>query len=576
MEYNSPAGLSPMQRFWRLLKPDAKEIRNIYIYAAFNGLVALTLPLGIQAIINLIQGGQISTSWIVLVAFVVFGVGLNGILRILQMRVTENIQQKIFTRAAFEFTYRIPRIRMETLFRHYAPELMNRFFDVMTVQKGLSKILIDFSTGTLHVIFGLILLSLYHPFFIAFSLVLVVLIYAIIRYTGVRGLNTSLRESKYKYMLAHWLEEMARAATSFKLAGATNLHMQRTDEFSGSYLEARESHFQILIRQFSLMVVFKVIVAAGLLLIGGILVIEQQMNIGQFVAAEIIILLVMGAVEKLILSMESIYDVLTGLEKIGQVTDLELEKTSGAEIKGDRSIGMEVCLEHVSFSYPGSLIQKLCDISFTIPQGQKVMVAGNSSSGKSTLLAVISGLFQVQEGAVSYDGLPKGNLSSESLYSVIGDCLSHEQIFQGTIMENIAIGRPNASLEWVEKVVKSLGLSEFIRRAEEGYNTILEPEGKGLPKQIVTKILLARSVADKPRLLLLDAAFEHLDQPDRESIIRFLTADENPWTLIATGSEPILARYCDRVMILHKGKFIKEGKGEEALDTIKPNNSEDA
>ena len=102
-----------VSRFWLLLKPDKLEIRNVYFYALFNGLVYLSLPVGIQAIINLIQGGQVSTSWIILVIFVILGIALNGILTISQMRIVENLQQKIFTRAAFEFAYRIPRIKLE-------------------------------------------------------------------------------------------------------------------------------------------------------------------------------------------------------------------------------------------------------------------------------------------------------------------------------------------------------------------------------------------------------------------------------------------------------------------------------
>ena len=214
---NSDNSLSPLERFVRLLKPDSKEIRNVYVYSIFIGLINLSLPLGIQAIINLIQGGQISTSWIVLLVFVVGSVAIAGILQIFQMRITENLQQKIFTRAAFEFAYRIPRVRLEALYKHYAPELMNRFFDTMSVQKGLPKILIDFSAASLQVIFGLILLSFYHPFFIIFSLILILLVYAIFWLTARRGLETSLLESKYKYKMAHWLEEMARTSTTFKL-----------------------------------------------------------------------------------------------------------------------------------------------------------------------------------------------------------------------------------------------------------------------------------------------------------------------------------------------------------------------
>ena len=563
------ATISPTQRFWRLLKPDQKEISNVYVYSIFNGLVNLSLPLGIQAIINLIQGGQVSTSWVVLVIFVVLGVAITGVLQIYQLRITESLQQKIFTRAAFEFAYRIPRIRMESLYRYYAPELMNRFFDTMSVQKGLSKILIDFSSASLQVVFGLVLLSLYHPFFILFSLILVLLILAIFRFTGKQGLNTSLTESKYKYKVAHWLEELARTHTTFKLAGRTDLPLQRTDDQVGAYLQARESHFKVLVRQYSLMVVFKVLVAIGLLAIGGVLVMKQQMNIGQFVGAEIIILLVMASVEKLILSFETIYDVLTSLEKIGQVTDLELEQTEGIDLSEEcPNDGMAVVLKNVNFTYPGRQQKTLENLSLSITSGEKLLITGVNGAGKSTLLYILAGLYQVQEGALSYDGLSKTNLQLDSLRSVIGDCLLQEQLFEGTLLENITVGREAATFENVKWAVKHLKLEPFINTLPKGYNTLLDPEGKRFPRSIVQKLLLARSIADKPKLLLLEDAFEYIEERERREIIDFLTSRKNGWTMVTTSIDHYLAKNCDVVAVMENGRILKTGSYDEMKSIV--------
>jgi len=552
--------ITPVQRFLRLLKPDKREITNIYVYAIFSGLVNLSLPLGIQAIINLIQGGQINTSWIVLVVIVIAGIAITGILQIFQLRITENLQQKVFVRAAFEFAYRIPRIKLEALYRHHAPELMNRFFDTVSVQKGLPKILIDFSTATLQVIFGLLLLSFYHPFFILFSLFLVILVYTIFRITAKRGLITSLDESKQKYKMAYWLEELARTNNTFKLAGKNSLPLQRTDDHSADYLKSRESHFQVLIQQYWLMVVFRVFVATGLLAIGGILVMEQQMNIGQFVAAEIIVLLVIASVEKLVFSMETIYDVLTALEKIGQVTDMELEKKEGIDMTEHcKEEGLEVEMKDLSFSYPGHEKRFLDEITLTIKSGEKIVLTGSNGSGKSTLLHILAGLYDVQEGNISYNGLPKGNLDLDSLRSVIGDYLSQEQIFEGTVLENITMGKEEVTFENVKWAVRNLGLESFIKQLTEGYDTVLSPEGKKLPRSIVQKLLLARSVADKPKLLLMEDAFEHIDESDLRSIMDFLTDKSNKWTLVAVSSDPYLAKRSDRIIIMEKGKIVNSG-----------------
>lgn len=555
--------LTPVQRFWRLLQPDRKEIRNVHVYAVFNGLINLSLPLGIQAIVNLIQGGQVSTAWIVLTSVVVLGVTATGVLQIAQLRITENLQQKIFARSAFEFAFRIPRVKMEAIYKHYAPELMNRFFDTLTVQKGLSKILIDFSSAVLQVVFGLLLLSFYHPFFIIFSLILVLLVIAIFRLTGMRGLATSLKESKYKYKVAHWLEELARTSTTFKLAGKTELPLSRMDEEVGDYLNARESHFKVLVQQYSMMVGFKAIIVAGLLAMGGILVMQQLMNIGQFVAAEIIILLIMTSVEKLVMSMETIYDVITALEKIGQVTDLEIEETSGIEtICKSEDCGMTISLQDIHFTYPDGDKKILKGISQEIEAGDSLIVTGQNGSGKSTLLQIIAGLYDVTDGQVIYNGLPKGNLDLTTLRSSIGDCLTQEQLFDGTVLDNITMGREGATFENVKWAIENLHLQEAINSLPNGYDTLIDPQGKKLPKSTVQKLLLARSIADKPKLLLLEDALEHLDEAERNHIVDFLLNKENDWTVVAVSADPYFQSKANKVVEMEKGRFVIKTKSQ--------------
>ncbi len=552
------ANLKPTQRFWRLLKPDQKEIRNVYIYAIFYGLVNLSLPVGIQAIINLIQGGRMSTSWVILVVFVMLGIAVTGILQIQQLKITEHLQQKIFSRAAFEFAYRIPRVKLKALYKHYAPELMNRFFDVVSVQKGLSKILIDFSTASIQTVFGLILLCMYHPFFIVFSLVLIVLIYVMFRLTSKRGFETSMEESKNKYDVAHWLEELARTSVSFKLAGITELPLKKTDKHTGKYVEAREEHFKILKAQYGLMIVFKVLVAAGLLVMGSILVMEQQMNIGQFVAAEIIILLVLGAVEKLVMSLETIYDVLTSLQKIGEVTDLELEPNEGMEVFDSKAPGgLEVNIKDMSFRYPSQNRFLFHEANLHIKPGEKVLLTGDHDSGKTTLLYLLAGLYKPKRGTISLDGIPIGNMNPNYIRSIIGDCLMDELLFEGTILENISMGREKATFENVQWAIEHVGLKEFLMALPEGYDTIIHPQGKQFSSGVVERLILARSIADKPKLLLIKDALRSISRLDRDKIMRFLTSPENNWTLVIVSQDDKLEKLVDRIMITSEKK-IKE------------------
>jgi len=340
--------------------------------------VNLSLPLGVQAIIGLIQAGMVSTSWIILSAVVTLGVLVGGVLQILQLSISEILQQRIFTRAAFEFTYRIPRFQNASIRGQYPPELINRFFDTLNVQKGLSKILMDFSASSLQILIGLILLSTYHPFFITFGVALIVVLIAILYYTGPRGLDSSMKESTYKYKIAHWLKEIARTMDTFKRAGHTELPLERTDELVNSYLEHRKRHWKVLIFQYANIVGFKAFVTLGLLIIGGLLVIQNEINVGQFVASEIVIILIINSAEKLILTMEPIYDVLTAVEKMSTVTDIPLEEDQGAMLFDTIDTGMGASLELKDLTYTSEDGSRaiLNNINLNIPSGARAVITG--------------------------------------------------------------------------------------------------------------------------------------------------------------------------------------------------------
>ncbi|MEO0527422.1 MAG: ATP-binding cassette domain-containing protein [Bacteroidota bacterium] len=549
--------LTAWQRLIGLLRLDKKDISQIFYYAIFAGIVNLSLPLGIQAIINLIQGAQVSTSWIVLVTLVTLGVAFVGILQLMQIRIIENLQQKIFTRASFEFAYRFPKIKMGELRNYYPPELANRFFDTLTVQKGLAKILIDFPAALLQILFGLLLLSFYHPFFIIYGLLLLLLIYIVFKYTAQQGLKTSLEESKNKYRVAHWIQEVARSIISFKLSGKTTHALDKNDTLVADYLAAREGHFKILILQFIQMIGFKVLVTAGLLLIGGLLVLNQEMNIGQFVAAELIILLVITSVEKLILGLESFYDVLTSLEKLGQVVDKELEPQEG-ERPFKESEGFTLELENVDYTVPDGAKKILDNVSLTITPTCKILIKGPSGSGKSTLLRLIAGIIEPTSGNIYVNNVSLKGLHLNEYRSYLGQSLTEESPFEGTLEDNITFGDPAITSEDIYWALEKTGLSQFVKEQSQGIKTILYPEGKQIPYTISKKIVLARSIVRRPKLLILKDPLDQFDKEETKEIMDFLTDKSNGWALLVVSQNPRWTQGCSRIITVKNGKITNE------------------
>jgi ABC-type bacteriocin/lantibiotic exporter with double-glycine peptidase domain len=557
--------MTPLKRFLALLSLERKRIYYIYIYAIFSGLVTLTLPLGIQAILSQLESQEITSAWTILVAVVIVGIIAAGVLKIMQLYLSEFIQRRIFVRASLEFAYRLPRIKFSALREHHAPELVNRFFDTLTIQKGLSKILIDFSTSAIQILFGLLLLSLYHPVFIAFGAILLMILFFIIRLTGPSGLNSSLEESRFKYEVAHWLEEVARTMGTFKLSGCVDLPLVRADMLTEKYLAARKDHFRILIFQFSSFVGFKTLITGGLLVLGSILVVNQQITIGQFVASEIVIILIMESVQKLILSMETVYDVLTSVEKIGYVTDLELETSHGStmveQAAEHQAFGIQ--LRELSFKYELSDNPVLDKVNLDISPGSRVCVGGYNGSGKTTLLQLIAGLYDHYDGNILYNGLPLKNLDIYNLRFLIGDTLTQESLFYGTLEENISMGRADVGIKQVIEASDEVGLTSFIQRMPMGYDTLIKPSGKDLSDSVIRRIILARGIVTRPRLLLLDEDIFQFESAEQRKLIRWLSSPDRPWTLVAVSNDIDVARMADKVVILDQGRVKMEGTFEE-------------
>ncbi len=550
---------TPLQRFYSLLKLDRKDISQIFFYAIFSGLVSLSLPLGIQAIINLIQAGRVSISWIILVLIVVIGVALVGILSLMQLRITENLQQKIFVRSSFEFGYRLPKIKFEALYNQYPPELANRFFDTLTIQKGTSKLLIDFSTALLQIIFGILLLSLYHPFFIFFGVLLAFLLYSIFRFSFEAGLSSSLKESKYKYKVVSWLQEIARNNFSFRKQENFEFALEKNNQLVEEYIYYREKHFKVIKRQFTQLIGFKVIITACLLLIGGYLVLNQKMNIGQFVAAEIIILLVINSVEKIIIGLESLYDVLTSVEKIGQIVDLKMEEPR-EQNSNYCFTNLSIETENLKFKYPETTDVVLSDINLKIEPSEKIYLEGINGSGKSTLIRILAGFIQPTSGSFFINDDTYRKIDIAQYRSQISTITHGETPFEGTVLENITMNNPSISNEDIKWAIESVQLGSFIKTLPEGLETKIFPDGRQLSSSNAQKILLARSIVNKPKILFYEDPLDKMDEEASKEIIDFLTNSSNQWTVIVSSKNNYWEQKCSRKITLQNGKIIADLK----------------
>ncbi|WP_254412440.1 ATP-binding cassette domain-containing protein [Dyadobacter diqingensis] len=543
--------ISPLQRLWNLIRLEKSEVASIYFYAGLSGLIQLSLPVGIQAIIGFVLGAAMVTSIYVLIFLVVAGVAAVGLLQINQMKVIERIQQKIFTRNAFEFADIIPRFDLVKTDSYYLPEKVNRFFDTLNVQKGLSKLLLDVPIATIQIVLGLLLLGLYHPFFIVFGIVLLLILWLIFTFTGKSGLDSSLRESVFKYKVAGWLQDMARVINTFKIAHGNHLNLQKTDTFVSGYLDSRSSHFKVLLFQYKTLVFVKVAITTAMLTVGTYLLLNQQLNIGEFIAAEIVILTVINAVEKLIVNLDSAYDVVTGLEKLATVTENMTERDGKFKLANPEK-GIDLELIDFSFAFPGGKII-LENTSLHIPSGSRVCIRAQRGSGKSTLLKILGGFYHEYSGSILVNNIPLTSYESQSLRENFGVFFSQKEVFNGSILENITMDRKGITPETINQLAEKTGLLHDLKMPVHGLETSITSNGKNVRGTVLRSIMLLRALLNEPSLLLLEEPWAGFEEPVKEKIISYLINRPPHVTVIVVTQDEAFASRCDYIISLNSG-----------------------
>ncbi len=558
-------GSQAVARLWELLSRDRREIFVVFFYAGLAGLFSLTLPLSVGAIVQLIQGGLILQSATILIAYVIVGTIVAGVLQVLQLGVVERIQQRVFARMALEFSFHLPRIRYDVFLNEDLPESMNRLFEAALIQKSLAKFLLDTSQALLTIFFGLILLTFYHPYFTLVGVLLVITLGLLFWVTGPKGLATSLMESKYKYRAVHWLEEVARAFHAFKFAGRSQLALSRMDAILTKYLKYRNKHFKVLVQQAVAIVVFKTAITAGLLIVGTVLVVNRQITLGQFVASELVVVTVLAGVEKLVLSLSVVYDMLTSVEKAGLVTDLPIDAVGRSPLPVTTR-GMSMESRELSYAYGSTGPTVLEHVSVDIQSGQRVALTGFKGAGRSTLLRLLGGLLDNYNGTLLVDGVSMHDVDRDAMRERVGQVLSLTDLFEGSIADNVSVGRSHIGEAEVWDALRRVGLEADVQAMRHGLETRITNGGRSLPSHIATKLLFAQGIAGSPRLVLFDDLFMNLLAEDRRRLLAILSDRTREWTVIAVSHDPVLLEAFDRVIVIRDGTIAADGTFAEVRD----------
>ncbi len=536
----------PFQRLVGLVRPDRADLWAIALFSAVIGGLTLATPIAVQQLVNSIAFGGLIQPVVVLALLLFAFLSFSAAVATLQTFVSELIQRRLFIRVVADVAERLPRAQSRAFDRVHGPELVNRIFETVTVQKVGSTLLIEGTAALLQTVLGLVVLSLYHPLMLGFSGLLIAATVFVVIWMGRGAVPSAIVESKAKYEVFGWLEELARHPSTFRDEWQRAYARTRTDNLSTAWLYARGTHFQIVLRQTIGTLALQVVANCALLGLGGVLIVRGQLTLGQLVASELILTVIVSNVAKLGKQLERFYDLLAAIDKLSILIDLPLEPETGVDlVPGDRPASIEIA--DIEFGFDAHPI--FSNLSLFIAAGERIALDGAMGSGKSSLLDLLFGLREPTSGYMTIDGQDYRDIRIESLRDAVA-LVRGAEVFSGTIRENVRVGRRTFDDAEMIRVLDAVGLLEEIRALPRGLETRLSTDARPLSQVQISRLMLVRAILSRPRLLLIDRALEDLDETAREKICELLFDPGAPWTMVLVSERADVIAQCNRRLTL--------------------------
>ena len=540
----------PFRRLLGLLAPESADLGVVLMFAVGVGVLTLTTPVVAMAVVNTVALGTLLQQLVVLCVALFVALALAGLLQVLQTVTVEYLQRRVFVRVAADLAYRLPRVDVRAFDTQSGPELVNRFFDVLTVQKSGATLLLDGVTIALQVALGLLLLGFYHVYLLGFDLILLLSLLVLFTVLGRGAVRSAVRESIAKYLVAGWMEEVARHPVAFKASGGPELARAKTDALCREYLAARSDHFRVLVRQLGFALFLQAAANVALLGIGGVLVIRGELTLGELVAAEIVVTLVVATFTKLGKQLEAYYDLLAAVDKLGYLIDLPLERAGGGD-PAPAPGGAALAVHGVTFGYGGGRRDALRDFSLRLEPGERVAVVGPNGAGKSTLVELLYGLRTPARGWVELDGADLRSLKLDAVRASVA-VVKGVEVVEGTVLDNLVMGRPHLTVTELHAALRQVGLLDAVTQLPQGFGTRLGAGGAPLSLGQASRLMVARAALGRPRLLILDESVDNMDVETRATVLPALLGPEAGWTLLVVTHSDEVARLCGRVVRLDR------------------------
>lgn len=534
----------PKQHLQKLLSLESQDLYAVLAFALAAGVMSLATPIAVQALVNTIAFGVLVQPLVVLMLMLFGCLALNSILNGLQIFVVEMIQRRVFVRLVSQISATLMEGRLDHPLYKKGSDLANYYFEVMTVQKTWSNLLLDGLSYGLQTLIGLILLAFYHPALLGFDALVIASLYVIFRVLGKDGVESAVAESEAKHAVASWLQELPRHPLATRFAQGKTWGLQRSNSLTELYLERSEDHFKVVMKQQAAILGLYAVANSVLLGLGGWMVIERQLTLGQLVAAELIVSAMLSGVTRLGKTITSYYDLMAGMDKLSYLLDLPDEPPSQNQPYRDLEFD-NITLDQIIINRDENGKKSAFPVtSFRIHKGEKCVLLSQDSGTSQRLLESISGLSTPTEGTIAINGIDTRILGLSSMRDQWALAMNPEW-FQVSILENVRMGNPSIELEQAQESLRRVGLDRTIQGLPEGARSILSVTGSPLSHEQLARLTLARAIASQPSLLMVGALIDTLPEPYLSQVLDTLLNQDAPWSLLLVTANPQVSMLAD-------------------------------
>lgn len=514
---------------------DHSSIYSMLIIGVLISLLSLVVPIAAQTLINIVAFGKLLQPVVTLSIMVLILMAGMGVLSIWQMVIIEIIQQKLMVRISLSLAKHFTHLSPTIFSTHNGPELVNRYFEIVVINKALASLLLYGITLGLQMIFGLILLLFYHPVFLLFDAFILISLLLIIVVPYRAALSSAQEECAQKHVIGSWLEEILINKYLFKYNEYPRYVIEQTDKRLVGFLKARNQHFKQLIKHQIGLFALAAIATSLLLGLGGYLIINNQLSLGQLVASEIVLGTLIYGFKRLGALLENYYDLMASAGKIDFALNLPLESSHNQELANNLLPAMQSI--HLGFEpiLVPSRVNQLhhSPLNAEASPANPLLLIFKEEDACKNLIESLSGLQETLSATISLNGVPCTQKSLIALrkHSLL---IREPQWFAGTIYQNLVLNHRSVSMDVICELLKKMKLLEKIMTCSDGLNTLVHDWQTVFTLSELIQLMMVRAIIDKPRLLIIDRSLDELQTEEVDEALSLILALDNTTLVLTT------------------------------------------